>query len=92
MPQAASYLNVSEETVRRNIGSRRLKAIRKGTQWLIEYEVLALFANSYDSKTGPGPRYGSYFRYRLPALLNSTDRTHSGHKEWSQIEWQFEIS
>ena len=52
VPQAASYLNVSEETVRRNIRSKRLRAMRKGTQWFIEHEVLALFANSYDSKTG----------------------------------------
>ena len=27
VPQAASYLNVSEETVRRNIRSKRLKAL-----------------------------------------------------------------
>ena len=30
VPQAASYLNVSQETVRRNIRSRRLKALRSG--------------------------------------------------------------
>ena len=52
VPQAASYLNVSEETVRRNIRSKRLKALRRGTQWFIPHEVLVVFANSYDPKTG----------------------------------------
>ena len=50
--QAASYLNVSEETVRRNIRSKRLRALRRGTQWFIPHEVLVVFANSYDPKTG----------------------------------------
>ena len=52
VPQAASYLNVSEETVRRNIRSQRLIALRRGTQWFIPHEVLVLFANCYDPKTG----------------------------------------
>ena len=52
VPQAASYLNVSEETVRRNIRSKRLKALRRGTQWFIPREVLVVFANSYDPTTG----------------------------------------
>ena len=30
VPEAASYLNVSEETVRRNIRSKRLRAFRRG--------------------------------------------------------------
>ena len=30
LPQAAAYLRVSEETVRRNIGSKRLRALRRG--------------------------------------------------------------
>ena len=50
--QAASYLKVSEETVRRNIRSKRLKALRRGTQWFIPHDVLVVFANSYDPKTG----------------------------------------
>ena len=29
VPQAASYLNVSKETIRRNIMSKRLRALRK---------------------------------------------------------------
>ena len=52
VPQAASYLNVSEETVRRNIRSKRLKALRRGTQWFIPRDVLVVFANSYDPNTG----------------------------------------
>ena len=52
VPQAATYLNVSEETVRRNIRSKRLKALRRGTQWFIPRDVLVVFASSYDPKTG----------------------------------------
>ena len=52
VPQAASYLSVSEETVRRNIRSKRLKALRRGTQWFIPRDVLLAFANIYDPKTG----------------------------------------
>jgi excisionase family DNA binding protein len=52
VPQAASYLNVSEETVRRNIRSKRLTALRRGTQWFIPRDVLMVFANSNDPKTG----------------------------------------
>ena len=52
VPQAASYLDVSEETVRRNIRSKRLRALRRGTQWFIPREVLMVFADAYDSKTG----------------------------------------
>ena len=51
-PEAARYLGVSEETVRRNIRSRRLKAFRRGTQWFINSEDLSLFAGKYDAKTG----------------------------------------
>ena len=52
VPQAASYPNVSEETVRRNIRSKRLQALRRGTQRFIPRDVLVEFANSYDPKTG----------------------------------------
>ena len=52
VPEAAAYLKVSEETVRRNIRSKRLSALRRGTQWFIPHDVLALFANTYDPKTG----------------------------------------
>ena len=52
VPQAATYRNVCEETVRRDIRSRRLKALRRGTQWFIPSDILVVFANSYDPKTG----------------------------------------
>ena len=52
VPEAAAYLKVNEETVRRNIRSKRLSALRRGTQWFIPHDVLALFANIYDPKTG----------------------------------------
>ena len=51
-PQAAAFLKVSEETVRRNIRSKRLKALRRGTQWFIPQDVLTAFSNTYDPKTG----------------------------------------
>ena len=52
VPQAATYLNVSEEKVRRNIRSKRLSALHRGTQWFIPYDVLVVFASGYDPKTG----------------------------------------
>ena len=52
VPQAASYLRVSEETVRRNIRAKRLQALRRGTQWFIQRDVLVIFADSYNPKTG----------------------------------------
>ena len=50
--QAAAYLRVSEETVRRNIRSKHLKALRRGTQRFTLRDVVLVFANSYDPKTG----------------------------------------
>ena len=47
-----SYLNVSEEIVRRNSRSKRLAASRRGTQWFIPHDVLLVFSSSYDPKTG----------------------------------------
>ena len=52
VPQSASYLNVNEETVRRTIRSKRLRALRRGKQWFIPRDVLVVFANSYDPNTG----------------------------------------
>ena len=52
VPQAASYLGVSEETVRRNIRSKRLRAIRRGTQWFVARGDILVFADSYDPRTG----------------------------------------
>ena len=52
VPQAADFLKVSEETVRRNIRAKRLIALRRGTQWFIPREDLVIFANVYDPRTG----------------------------------------
>ena len=52
VPEAAAFLNVKQETVRRNIRERRLPAIKRGTQWFIRREELINFASSYDPKTG----------------------------------------
>ena len=52
VPQAAAFLKVSEETVRRNIRAKRLIALRRGTQWFIPREDLVIFANVYDPRTG----------------------------------------
>ena len=32
--------------------SKRLRALRRGTRWFIPHDVLMIFANSYDRKTG----------------------------------------
>ena len=52
VPQVATYLKVNEETVRRNIRSKRLPAIRHGTQWFISRDDLLVFASNYEPKSG----------------------------------------
>ena len=52
VPEVAVYLKVNEETVRRNIRSKRLPAIRHGTQWFVSRDDLLVFASSYDRKSG----------------------------------------
>ena len=52
VPEAAEYLRVNPETVRRNIWQKRLRAIRRGRQWFIVREDLIAFAATYDPKTG----------------------------------------
>ena len=52
VPEVAVYLKVNEETVRRNIRSKRLPAIRHGTQWFVSRDSLLVFASSYDPKSG----------------------------------------
>lgn len=44
--QAAEYLRVSDETVRRYIRSDRLKATRRGTQWFVARDDLLAFSDS----------------------------------------------
>lgn len=52
VPQAARYLKVNEETVRRNVRSGRLRAVKRGTQWFMSREDLTMFAERYDARTG----------------------------------------
>ena len=52
VPEAAAFLKVRQETVRRNIRERRLPAIKRGTQWFIRRERLIAFASGYDPRTG----------------------------------------
>ena len=52
VPRAASYPDAGEETARRNIGAKRLRAPRRGTQWFIPRDVPAIFANGHDPGTG----------------------------------------
>ena len=52
VPEVAIYLKVNEETVRRNIRSKRLPAIRHGTQWFVSRDDLLVFASNYDPKSG----------------------------------------
>ena len=52
VPEAAKYLSVTQETVRRNIREKRLRAIKHGTQWFVPRDDLIQFANTYDNKTG----------------------------------------
>ena len=52
VPQAAEFLGVNPETIRRNIWQKRLPATQRGRQWFIEKEDLVRFAATYDTKTG----------------------------------------
>ena len=52
VPEAAAYLGVAEETVRRHLRAKRLPAIKRGTQWFILLSSLQAFASSYDRRTG----------------------------------------
>jgi len=52
VPEAALFLKINEETVRRNIRSKRLRAFKRGTQWFINREDIQNFASHYNIKTG----------------------------------------
>ena len=52
VPEAAAFLHVNPETVRRNIWQKRLPAIQRGRQWFINRDDLVSFAATYDPKTG----------------------------------------
>lgn len=52
VPEAAIFLKVNEETVRRNIRTKRLYAFKRGTQWFINREDIQSFASYYNKRTG----------------------------------------
>ena len=52
VPEAAVYLHVNPETVRRNIWQKKLPAIQRGRQWFVRRDDLLTFAAVYNPKTG----------------------------------------
>ena len=52
VPHTEAYTGVSEWAVRSDIGSKRVEALRRLTQWFISHDVLVTIENSYDSKAG----------------------------------------
>ena len=51
VPEAARYLQVNEETIRRNVRSGRLKAEKIGNQWFIRKNDLSSFEDVQNSRT-----------------------------------------
>ena len=54
--EAARRLGIHEESVRRLIRIGTIPATKIGGQWYIDREDLAIFANTYDAKTGKRKR------------------------------------
>lgn len=54
--EAAKRLGIHEESARRLIRIGTIPATKIGGQWYIDREDLAIFANSYDAKTGKRKR------------------------------------
>jgi len=54
--EAAKRLGIHEESVRRLIRIGTMPATKIGGQWYIDREDLAIFASSYDAKTGKRKR------------------------------------
>ena len=50
--EAARRLGIHEESLRRLIRIGTLPAEKIGGQWFIDKEQLAIFASTYDAKTG----------------------------------------
>ena len=48
--QAASYLSVREETVRRNVRLKHPSAFRRGTQWFTPRDALVVFLGIYEPR------------------------------------------
>lgn len=54
IPEAAKCLGIHEESLRRLLRIGTLRGRKIGGQWFIDREELAIFASSYDAKTGKG--------------------------------------
>ena len=52
VPEAARQLSIHEESLRRLLRLGTLPGEKIGGQWFIDKEQLALFAATYDAKTG----------------------------------------
>ena len=50
--EASKILDVHPETVKRLIREGKLTATKFGNKWIMEYERLQAFANTYDGKRG----------------------------------------
>lgn len=52
IPEAAKQLGIHEESLRRLLRMGNIPGEKLGKQWFIDKEQLALFAATYDAKTG----------------------------------------
>ena len=52
IPEAAKQLSIHEESLRRLLRMGNIPGEKIGKQWFIDKEQLALFAATYDAKTG----------------------------------------
>ena len=50
--EAAKILDVHPETVKRLIREGKLTATKFGNKWIMEYNRLQVFANTYDKRRG----------------------------------------
>ena len=50
--EASKILNVHPETVKRLIREGKLSATKFGNKWIMEYDRLQAFANTYDGRRG----------------------------------------
>ena len=50
--EASKILGVHPETVKRLIREGKLTATKFGNKWIMEYDRLQVFANSYDRRRG----------------------------------------
>ena len=54
--EAAKILDIHPETVKRLIREGKLSATKFGNKWIMEYDRLQAFANTYDGRRGKARR------------------------------------